>query len=332
MRIVVFGPERRVGAWEDNVIVDLNRALAGYLSGRGESAAEQTAAARAPADLLAFIQAGQPALEDARRAIEHVSASGSPAPDGRVVFRADDVKLHAPWPGKRIACAGGNYADHLLGMEAHRRGGNITIEEIAAAAKAEGQWGFWKLVDEVAGPEDEVPYPKRTRYLDYEGEVAIVIGKQGKNIPADRIGEYVWGITLFHDWSIRDDPPSGKPLSYAMPKNFDRSASMGPCIVVGELEPQNVDAETKVNGAVRQHYNTRDMIWPFGEILQQLSRDFTFVPGDVIAGGTAAGTAADKTPPQPGGTRSTELFLKVGDVVEVSSPKIGTLRNRIVQD
>ncbi len=332
MRIVVFGAEQRVGAWEGDTIVDLNRAFASYLRERGENTYQQSADARLPARLEALIAAGPAALDDARRAIEHAARSGSgPAPDGgKIVYRADDVKLHAPWPGRRIACAGGNFADHLLGMERHRSGPGVTVEQVARQAKEEGQWGFWKVPDVVAGPDDEIPYPKRTRYLDYEGEAAIILGKAGKDIAADRIGEYVWGITLLHDWSIRDGMRIGKPLSYAQAKNFDHSTSMGPCIVVAELEPQNVDVETRVNSAVRQRYNTRDMIWSFGEILELLSQDFTFVPGDVISGGTAAGTAADKTPPGPDGSKSQELFLKVGDVVEVSSPKIGILANRIV--
>jgi 2-keto-4-pentenoate hydratase/2-oxohepta-3-ene-1,7-dioic acid hydratase in catechol pathway len=333
MRIVVFGAEQRVGAWEGDTIVDLQRAFASYLRERGENAHQQSADARLPASLGAFVAAGPAALDDARRAIEHAARAGSElAPDGgQIVHRADDVQLHAPWPGRRIACAGGNYADHLLGMERHRRGPDVTIDQVAGYARDEGQWGFWKVPDEVAGPDDEVPYPKRTRYLDYEGEAAIILGKNGKDIPAGRIAEYVWGITLLNDWSIRDGMGTPKPLSYAQAKNFDRSTSMGPCIVVGELEAQDVDVETRVNDSVRQRYNTRDMIWSFGEILELLSRDFTFVAGDVISGGTAAGTAADKTPPGPDGSRSQELFLKVGDVVEVSSPKIGTLRNRIVQ-
>jgi 5-carboxymethyl-2-hydroxymuconate isomerase len=105
---------------------------------------------------------------------------------------------------------------------------------------------------------------------------------------------------------------------------------MGPSIVVGELSAQNVDVETCINGQSRQRFNTRDMVFSFGEVLEFLSQDFTFVPGDVIAGGTAAGTAADKTKRLPDGTRSKDLFLKVGDVVEVSSPQIRTLQNRIV--
>jgi 2-keto-4-pentenoate hydratase/2-oxohepta-3-ene-1,7-dioic acid hydratase in catechol pathway len=105
---------------------------------------------------------------------------------------------------------------------------------------------------------------------------------------------------------------------------------MGPCIAVGEAAPANVDLETSINGEVRQHFNTRDMVFSFAEVLEYLSRDFTFVPGDMIAGGTAAGTAADKTVRAADGTRPKDLFLKVGDVVAVSSPQVGTLANRIV--
>jgi 2-keto-4-pentenoate hydratase/2-oxohepta-3-ene-1,7-dioic acid hydratase in catechol pathway len=145
-------------------------------------------------------------------------------------------------------------------------------------------------------------------YFDYEGEVAIVIGRRGKNIPADQVRHQVWGVTLSHD---------------------DGAASMGPCIVVGELDPQNVDVETRINEVVRQSYKTREMIWSFGEVLEYLSQDFTFVPGDVIAGGTSAGTAADKSRGSADGKRPLDL-LKIGDVVEVSSPEIGALSNQIV--
>src|SRR5438067_6529402 len=164
VKIVVFGPEQRVGAWEGDTIVDLNRAFASYLRERGENMAAQTAEARVPARLETFIAAGPAALDDARRAIEHAASGASQAPDGgAIAHRAGEVKLHAPWPGRRIACMGGNFADHLLGMEAHRRGGNITVEEVARLAKEEGQWGFWKVPTVVAGPDEDVPYPSRTR-------------------------------------------------------------------------------------------------------------------------------------------------------------------------
>jgi 2-keto-4-pentenoate hydratase/2-oxohepta-3-ene-1,7-dioic acid hydratase in catechol pathway len=207
---------------------------------------------------------------------------------------------------------------------------NITVEEVAAEAKKAGQWGFWKVPAEVAGPGGVIPFPKRVTYFDYEGEVAIIIGKRGKNIPASKINEYVWGVTLFHDWSIRDGGGTDRAVSYNLQKNFDGAASMGPCIVVGETGQQEIDVETRVNGVVRQSYSTSEMIWNFGEVLEYLSQDFTFVPGDVIAGGTSAGTAADKSRRGPDGQRPLDLFLKVGDVVEVSSSKIGALSNRIV--
>jgi 2-keto-4-pentenoate hydratase/2-oxohepta-3-ene-1,7-dioic acid hydratase in catechol pathway len=243
----------------------------------------------------------------------------------------NDVKLHASWPERRIACVGGNYAAHLAGMWANRLGKtDVSIEQITEEAKKAGQWGFWKVPAEVAGPNDTIPFPKRVTYFDYEGEIAVVIGKRGKNIPAERIREYVWGVTLFHDWSIRDGGGVDRVVSYNLQKNFDGAVSMGPCIVVGELAQQDIDAETRVNGVVRQSYNTSEMIWSFGEVLEYLSQDFTFVPGDVIAGGTSAGTAADKSRRGPDGKRPLDLFLKVGDVVEVSSSKIGALGNKIV--
>jgi len=315
MKFVVFGPEKRVGALVGNRVIDLNRANT-----------------RIPARLLNFIEAGTPALDDARRAVEQFA--NTPARDGddnKVVHSLSEVKLQAPWPERRIACVGGNYAAHLLGMWANRLGKtDITVEEVTREAKKAGQWGFWKVPAEVAGPNDTIPFPKRVTYFDYEGEIAIVIGKRGKNIAADKICDYVWGVTLFHDWSIRDGGGTDRMVSYNLQKNFDGAVSMGPCIVAGELDHQDVDAETRVNGVVRQSYNTREMIWSFGEVLEYLSQDFTFVPGDVIAGGTSAGTAADKSRRGPDGKRPLDLFLKVGDVVEVSSSKIGGLSNKIV--
>jgi 2-keto-4-pentenoate hydratase/2-oxohepta-3-ene-1,7-dioic acid hydratase in catechol pathway len=327
MKIVVFGPERRIGAWQGDKVVDLNRALAHYLrEQRGDANAQAHADERIPQRLERIIALGKVAIEDAQRAIEHAAKSGA---DG-VVHEVKGVKLHAPWPERRIACVGGNYAAHLAGMWAGRPGVTGDLRQITRMAKEEGQWGFWKNPHEVAGPDEEIPYPNRTKRFDYEGEVAIVIGKRGKNIPADRIDEYVWGVTLFHDWSIRDGGALTKPISYNLAKNFDGSTSMGPCIVVGELDHRDVNVETRINGEVRQSYNTEEMIWPFGEVLEYLSQDFTFVPGDVIAGGTSAGTAADMSRRQTEGAKAPNLFLKIGDVVEISSPQIGKLANRIV--
>jgi 2-keto-4-pentenoate hydratase/2-oxohepta-3-ene-1,7-dioic acid hydratase in catechol pathway len=333
MKIVVFGPERRAGALVGERIIDLNHGMAEYLRGRGEAKPEEQAAIRLPARLLSLIERAAAGVEDAQLVIEHF-AKMAPSDDrgsNKVVYDLSEVKLHAPWPERRIACVGGNYAAHLAGMWANRLGKtDVSIEQITEEAKKAGQWGFWKVPAEVAGPNDTIPFPKRVTYFDYEGEVAIVIGKRGKNIPAQKIREYVWGVTLFHDWSIRDAGGTDRVVSYNLQKNFDGAVSMGPSIVVGELDHQDIDAETRVNGVLRQSYNTSEMIWSFGEVLEYLSQDFTFVPGDVIAGGTSAGTAADKSRRGPDGKRPLDLFLKIGDTVEVSSSKIGGLANKIV--
>jgi len=330
MRIVVFGPDKRIGALQGNRIVDLNHGMSEYLRQRGESNPEQKAAERVPARLLAFIERGAPAIEDSQRVLDHCSGVGD-REHSRLFYEATSVKIHAPWPERRIACVGGNYAAHLAGMWANRLGKtDVSIEQIVAEARKAGQWGFWKVPAEVAGPDDPIPFPKRVTYFDYEGEIAIVIGKRGKDIAAAQVKDYVWGVTLFHDWSIRDASGTDRVVSYNLQKNFDGAVSMGPCIVVGEADPQDIDAETRVNGVLRQSYNTKEMIWSFGEVLEYLSRDFTFVPGDVIAGGTSAGTAADKSRRGPDGKRPLDLFLKIGDTVEVSSSRIGALGNKIV--
>ncbi|HEY3063505.1 MAG TPA: fumarylacetoacetate hydrolase family protein, partial [Chloroflexota bacterium] len=109
------------------------------------------------------------------------------------------------------------------------------------------------------------------------------------------------------------------------------SVSLGPCIVTAdEVDPADVDVELRVNGQVRQHYNTREMTFSFGEFLEHLSRDFTFQPGDLLAGGTGAGTAMDASRPGADGQTPLDLFLKANDQVEVTSPQIGTLRHTIV--
>lgn len=323
MKIVVYGPERRVGAWEGDSIIDLARA---YEQSRGGNVAPGEGLS---SELLPFIEAGQTGLEKAREAIDHARSA---ARSEGVVFERQEVQLHAPWPGRRIACVGGNFADHLLGMLGRPGSPSRTLEEVAREAREYGHWGFWKVPYEVIGLDGEIPYPSRTSYLDYEGEPGIVIGRRVKDMPASSYRDAVWGVTLLNDGSIRDGMGTQQPrgISYNLAKNFDGSTAIGPCIAVDEIDPEDVQVETRVNGRLRQSFNSRDMIFGWGEVLEYLSRDFTWGPGDIVSGGTGAGTAADKTVPGPDGSRSQELFLQRGDVLEVTSPAIGTLRVRVV--
>lgn len=324
MRIVVFGPEKRVGALVGGKVVDLNKAYAATAKAKS---AEQVHAT-VPVRLDDFIAGGKATLAGAQEAIDFAAAKADPA----FTVDANQVRLHAPWPGKRMAMAASNYAAHIAGIQQNtygRSGGIAAVETAAVEMRKSGQFGFFKIVDDVRASGDDVSYPKRTKYLDYEGEASIILGKRGSDIKASQIEEYVWGVTLFNDWTIRDRAEQ-RALQYNVMKCFDGAATIGPCIVVGEVDFRNVDVETRVNGELRQQFNSRDMVFSFGEILEHLSRDFTFVPGDIISGGTGAGTAADTTKPLPDGTRPLDKFLKVGDVVEVSSPQVGTIRNRLV--
>jgi 2-keto-4-pentenoate hydratase/2-oxohepta-3-ene-1,7-dioic acid hydratase in catechol pathway len=308
VRIVVFGPEHRLGAWEGDRVVDLN-----------------LADARIPAELGEFIARGAAGLHDAQAALDRVGS------DQTFSQPRAAVKLHAPAIHRpRIACAGGNYALHAAGAEEARTGQAADVTEVYRRSRAAGPWGFWKVVDPIGGDDDAVVYPARATHFDYEAEVAVVLGRAARDVRSDQARDAIWGVTLFNDWSVRNDMGPGRVLNFNLAKNFDTSVALGPSIVVGELDPQDIEVELRVNGEVRQHYSTRDMTFSFAEFLEYLSRDFTFLPGDMLAGGTGAGTAMDATRPAGVGSTARNLYLKVGDQVEVSSPRIGTLRNSIV--
>jgi 2-keto-4-pentenoate hydratase/2-oxohepta-3-ene-1,7-dioic acid hydratase in catechol pathway len=228
--------------------------------------------------------------------------------------------------------AGANYADHAFDM-ARRQNPSITMEEVREQARQRGIAGFWKLSDFVIDPGADVTYPAKSKWLDYEGEVTIVIGRDVKDFKGSDARPYIWGYTLQNGWSARDvgDAALGG-LSWSSQKNWDCSSTIGPCIVVGEIgDPQNIDFQTTVDGALRQSGNTKNMTFSFAEYLEHMTRDITFRPGDMIAAGTCKGTAMDQTPRvQGGGFESDKLFLRAGETVEVSSPQIGSFKNRIV--
>jgi 2-keto-4-pentenoate hydratase/2-oxohepta-3-ene-1,7-dioic acid hydratase in catechol pathway len=323
MKIVVYGPDKRVGALRDGSVIDLSAAFAKYLhEAKGEARAAEIAAALVPSDLVRLIEGGKRALDDAQKALEHLGAkaqsltgvNGAP-----IVFPASTVKIHAPRPtGTRVACAGSNFTSHRERMSA--RSGR--------EARAPFIWGFWKVSDPI-GPDENMIYPTRCDRLDYEGEAAIILSKGGKDLKPDQLKDCVWGVTLFCDWSVRTREPLG-PMNFAPGKNFDTSYSLGPCIVVDEADCTDIDIETFVNGQRRQSHNTREMTFSFGQYLEYLSRDFTLKPGDLICSGTGEGTAADASPTNADGTQPPDLFLNIGDQVEIKSPQLGSLKAKIV--
>ncbi|HEY1704497.1 MAG TPA: fumarylacetoacetate hydrolase family protein [Trebonia sp.] len=234
-------------------------------------------------------------------------------------------------PAERAArLAPERLADFIAaGMTA--RGRPMTEDEAYKIVRADEPLGYWKLPGEATGPDGEIPYPARCDRLDFEGEVAVVVGKPGKDIAIDEAMDHVWGVTIFNDWSIRSRPRKAIfPFSLNLDKNFDGSTSIGPWIAVGDIDPANLHIELRVNGQIRPSFSTADMVYSFAEYIHFLSRDFTLLPGDMIASGTGSGTGADSSRPGPDGESPPDLFLQSGDVVEVRVPEIGLLKNRIV--
>ena len=330
MKIVVFGPDKRTGVLQDDQVVDISGAYAKYLGETGSDGQPGDV----PSDLSQFIEGGDHTLASAQKSLDHLfgDAADKKGSDGTsVVCAVADTQLHAPITERaRIACAGGNFADHAAAMAA-RSGGDVQefVGDAHQNIRDTGIWGFWKVLRDYVAPGGEVVYPKRCKRLDYEGEMAIVLGRRGKDIAAGEINDYIWGVTLLGDWSARMTIEPG-PLKFGLQKNFDGSCSIGPCIVVGEVDPFDAMVETVVNGERRQYFNNGDMVFSFGEYLEHLSRDFTFYAGDMISGGTAAGTAADSAPLDDDGVPINDTFLNPGDTVEIRSPGIGTLSASIV--
>jgi 2-keto-4-pentenoate hydratase/2-oxohepta-3-ene-1,7-dioic acid hydratase in catechol pathway len=344
MKLVVYGPAKRLGLVQGGSVIDVSAAYALYLGeAQGELRPYEMAAAAAPEELGAFIEAGDRAIEAAQRGADHVMqrAGERMGLNGeQIVFPLAETKLHAPYARRcRIMMAGGNYVIHSAGMSRSGDGPPPTLQELYQQSRQRGIWGFYCFPENAAGPDEDIIYPSRTDRLDYEGEVAVILGRKGKDVPADRAAPFFWGYLLQNDISARTTIPSPDhpQSSFMRSKNFDGSIAAGPYVVVGEFpDAQNISWETRVNGEVRQQGNTKDMTFTFAEYVEYMSSDMTLLPGDVISAGTTAGTAQDSSellPAEEGKppVRAPEKFLKPGDVVEVSNPEMGTLRSRIVE-
>ena len=222
-----------------------------------------------------------------------------------------EVKLVAPLqPRRNVMCLGKNYADHAREMQtAHNE--PIEIPQFPVI--------FTKATTSVSGPTDPIPFdPTVSEQIDWEVELAVIIGKQGKNIPAEQAMEYVFGYTVLNDVTARDLQRQGK--QFFKGKSLDGSCPIGPWIVTADelTDPHNLDVRCLVNGVEKQASNTRHMIFDIPTTIAYLSRGMTLLPGDVIATGTPDGVGSARTPPE---------FLRPGDVLTSIVAGIGELRN-----
>ncbi len=176
----------------------------------------------------------------------------------------------------------------------------------------------------IIGSEQTIIRPKIVKQLDYEAELAIVIGEGGKNIPVSEAEKHIFGYTAFNDVSARDI--QFKDKQWTRGKSFDTFAPMGPCITTANQieDPNKLRVRTRVNGELRQDSSTKNMVFNVYEIVHHLSQVMTLEPGDIIATGTPAGVGVFMKPKPK--------FLSPGDMVEVEIEKIGILRNIVSKE
>ena len=183
---------------------------------------------------------------------------------------------------------------------------------------------FMRTRESLVGHEQDIMDPPESEQLDYEGEIVIVIGKAGRRIPQDEAHEYIAGLTIMNEGSVRDYLRHAK-FNVTQGKNFAKSGALGPWMVTtDELDPMGeLRVTTRVNGEQRQNDTTDSLMFPFRYLISYLSTFYHLKPGDIIATGTPNGAGARFDPPK---------YLKDGDVVEVEVSDIGILRNTVVTE
>lgn len=228
-------------------------------------------------------------------------------PDAPGVYQAASVELGPPVPDPdKIICIGVNYADHA---------------SEAGLARTEVPLFFAKFRNSLTGPTSPILLPRVSSQIDYEGELAVIIGTSCKEVSEQEALQYVAGYSIMNDVSARD--LQMQTSQYMAGKALDTFAPMGPGMVLASdiPNPQTLQLTTRVNGQVVQHASTASMNFSVAAIISFLSSLMTLEPGDIIATGTPSGVGFKRTPP---------LFLREGDVTEVEIEGIGQLRNSVV--
>jgi 5-carboxymethyl-2-hydroxymuconate isomerase len=212
---------------------------------------------------------------------------------------------------EKILCIGVNY-------------GNRHAEYKDGSEQAKYPSMFFRTPGSFVGSGEPLVKPSVTRQFDYEGEIALVIGKEGRRIAKEKAHEHIAGYTLCNEGTAREWTRHSK-FNVTQGKNFDGSGSLGPWMVTAdEIDPAKpLHLATTVNGEVRQDDTTANLLFSFADLLAYITIFTTLKPGDILVTGTPVGAGARFDPPR---------WLKAGDVVEVSVPEIGTLTNRVVDE
>ena len=252
-----------------------------------------------PKDLLSLLQSNIDIQEELKSVIEH-------APQAAKHLSKDLHFTSLIQRPPKIICIGRNYAAHAV------EGGVAppTYPEI-----------FLRCAESLIGHEEPIIRPRCSDKLDYEGEIAAVIGKKARHVKEQDGLDYIAGYALFNDATIRDY--QRKSSRWTIGKNFDGTGAFGPEFVTADELPAGmigVQLQTRLNGELMQNANTSDLIFPMAKLIEILSECMTLLPGDVIITGTPAGVGYVRKPP---------VYMKQGDVVEVEAAGLGILKNTI---
>ncbi|MFT4066376.1 fumarylacetoacetate hydrolase family protein [Paraburkholderia sp.] len=287
MRVVTFEHQQRrsIGFVRDDRVIDLQRVGAAM-----------------PSTMLDLIRGGSGLLADIARA-DMATADAYPLAD---------VRLLAPIPNpSKYLAIGMNYQEHA--QEALRKGIPVPTSQL---------W-FNKQVSCVTGPYDSVHMPSVSRELDYEAELAVIIGKRCRHVSRDQAASVIFGYTIANDVSVRDWQL--RSPTFTLGKSFDTHGPLGPWIVTANEipDPHRLDMRMLVNGEVRQSTSTGDMIYDIYDQIEYLSTVMTLEPGDVIATGTPSGVGVAMNPPR---------FLEIDDVMRVEIDGIGHIENVVIAE
>ncbi len=251
-----------------------------------------------PADISLFLSGGESLMDLANKTI--VSA------DNSQLISANDVTLLAPLPHPaKILCIGHNYAGHTDNKTELPEFPNM----------------FCKTTNTIIGHEQFICLPPVSSQVEYEAELAVVIGKRGYDIPESKAMDYVAGYSIFNDVSARDY--QNRSSQWLLGKSFDTFGPFGPALVTKDEvpDPHCLDLVLTVNGLPKQRANTRDLIFSVPFLISYLSQVMTLDPGDILITGTPAKLPEADHP---------RRFLEAGDVVEISIEKLGILRNTVM--
>jgi 2-keto-4-pentenoate hydratase/2-oxohepta-3-ene-1,7-dioic acid hydratase in catechol pathway len=310
------GPVRRIGAAVDGRLVDFVAAYAAHLEDSDPGCdAQRLAGMLFPPDMVMFLGAGDIGRKAAGHALDAASKKQE-AFGARTSYSASEVRLLAPVPRPRVIRDFLTFEGHMLtaGKALGRPAIPPVWYEVPAYYKGDP--------DTVSGPEDVIEWPKYCEKFDFELELAMVVGRRGKNIRKADARRYIAGYTIWNDWSARDQQMKEGPLGMgpSKGKDFDTGNTIGPYLVTAdELDVSNLRMTAKVNGETWTDSTSAGRQFSFEDLIAHVSQSETIYPGELWGSGTTTG----------GSGLELDRWLKPGDVVEFEIEGIGVLRNRI---